>query len=227
MTLAADAPAVTDWATAVTAVVALVLSIFAFAVSIWSAISGHRSAKAAEKAADIAEKSMAVSAQSAKAAEVSARAAEKSADADGQLALVELSRNHQELAPVLIADMFKGVPHPVHDTDGLWFTFSLPRAYRVYAYVISKVGESMPVSVDPLTLVPAGMKARVYVGPMELLPETLELRFFPPAEIDLVDQWSCRCGAEVNADKDSAGHWVIRRRVEKPEGYLGKEDVLF
>lgn len=193
------------------------------AASLWYARS---SANAASRSATHAETSADAAVKSAGSAEVAARAAEKSADADGQVARLELDRDHEAYRPPQPIEPRFELAANGQGGDDLWFTFTVPRSYRLSGATISRVDNT--VSKGPLSMSlaqAAGQEVRVYVdhiptGKAQTDVRYLNVRFWPPADVDEgVERWTCRCGRPldvVEATQPGEGHWEWLIEVKTP-----------
>jgi len=181
------------------AIIAIVISIAAAGVSVWTALLNRRSAEAAEDAAESSR--------------LSADAAEESATYAGQVAQVELNRDHEMYRLIKPAD---SVWHPVKDTAGqgynLFLTFTVPRSYRLGGVRHNKDGGTTALDIRSGSFANSGQHVRVFVD--DLPPErhgqpnvtSLTLWIWPPADADSGESWTCSCGKPVTEGGEP--HWV-------------------
>jgi hypothetical protein len=157
--------------------------------------SAHRSAVASER--------------SAVAAEQSAVAADKTAKAEAEVARIEAEREHERLGPPALEKI------DAHSTrqDTLQGSITVPHDYRVRGEAVW--GNASWALNLPLLLI-AGHKYTFQIESWtrdrkEPEARMLRFRFWPPAETDEVEHWSCPCGRPLQeGGTNSPGHWERR-----------------
>jgi hypothetical protein len=184
------------------AIIAVGVSIGALAVSVWTGKYNKRSAVAAED-----------SAATAKEAGESAKAAAESA---ASVARVELDRDHEAYRPQLLDAHFEIVDNERTGGDNLFYVFTLTRSYRAAGDKLEGDSRS-PLGLD--LVLPAGKPIRVHVDGLRPVQDqsavkSLHLRFWPPADADPVEWWTCRCGRPT--ESGNALHWEVQVPVETP-----------
>jgi hypothetical protein len=197
---------------AVTDIFTVLLSAAALAVAIAAAAIARRNANAADDSA--------VSARiSAEAAKESAGHAKSSAVSAAVVARTELERNHEMYRPAQPAEPhFQIEVNERTQHENLVFEFTPARTYRVSGDALNADGNGRtPLSVN--LLVRAGEKVRINFD--ELRPvrqdttfKALHLRFWPPSEVDDVEQWTCPCNRPVASHE--AAHWEWSVPVVQP-----------
>jgi hypothetical protein len=196
--LIADGPAWTDRGAFWIALAAAILSVVALAVS-W--ILGLRSARAAEK---------------------SERHAQASAQAAERVARAEVDRDHDMYKPVQIGpESFVIERNPRSGEENLFCVFTPTRSYRITGESVE--GNShMPLSVPLFN--PAGVQVRMFIDVLQPIRDIsskteLRLRFWPPAEVDNRDLWTCRCDRPLGSHEGA--HWEMTVPVVTPPRLTG------
>ncbi|WP_146017459.1 hypothetical protein [Verrucosispora sp. ts21] len=224
-----SAPSWTDTGGFWIALAALVASIAALGVSIWSAYSGHQSAIAGRESAMHAGTSAKAAEAAADSSNVAARAAEKSADADGKVARLELDRDHEAYRPVMpgpdgfqvVRESLNTVPE-LEKNHRLVYEFTPARTYRVVGEAVYRSGSPNPMTLSMPLLCRAGVPVRIVFEDLVMEKQRsdfsmLRFKFWPPAEVDLVEHWTCRC--ERPLESDGAPHWEATIAVGRPQGW--------
>ncbi|MGN9804471.1 hypothetical protein [Micromonospora sp. L32] len=151
--------------------------------------------------------------RSARAGEESAQAAKDAARGAADVARIERAREHARLAPPAPPEIKAEIEdHPRLGADGagLFGSITVPRDYRVKAEAVSGNARS-PISL-PLLLRAGTHSFEIEKWPRgreEPQTEFVLVRFWPPAEVDEVEHWTCPCDRPI-ADGDGPGHWEWR-----------------
>jgi type II secretory pathway pseudopilin PulG len=182
-------------------ILAIVISLGALAVS-W--LLGLRSARAAEK-----------SEQHAKA---SAHAAER-------VARAEVDRDHEMYKPAQIGpESFVVEQNPRTNEEDLFCIFTPTRSYRISG---ESMNGSSPMALSMPLFNPAGVQVKVFIDVLNPIRDMsskteLRLRFWPPADVDDRDLWTCRCERPLGSHE--APHWEMTVPVATPS-QPGKTNV--
>ncbi|GAA0462769.1 hypothetical protein Aca07nite_76560 [Actinoplanes capillaceus] len=189
---------IVDLATLLVAICAVIVSLYALRV--------------AKQNADAADEAASHSARS-------ADAAKDSADSARQVLGIEASRAHEGHRPARPGvGAFEYHKNTRTHTQDRFFTFHVDKTYRVKGVAIIGAGRS-PLSVP---LVAEAGEVRVYVDTMDKpAAERLHFQFWPPAEGDPGEAWSCPCGA--NCDSEAPAHWEWTVAVPPPK----KRNVVY
>jgi hypothetical protein len=181
------------------------LTAAAVAIPAWRA--GKVSAAASIRAAKAAE-------ENTQAAERAATAAEDATAEARRLSSLELDRRHEELSParsLRVEFLSESNERLRGGHRSLMAIIESSRTCRVRA--VARMGNASWDLGLPLVL-QAGHPTRVEVEkwpPDRTEPQAKELvlRFWPPADIDQVEQWTCRCGRPLveEAGSEPIGHW--------------------
>ncbi|MFI7547968.1 hypothetical protein [Actinoplanes sp. NPDC049599] len=191
--VAADAadssPSITDWLT-------LVVAVLALAGSVWAIIYNRSSASSARSA--VAE-------------------AKKAAAAAERVSQSEIDRDHEMFRPPQIgSEAFSLEVNPRTKEENLVLKFTPARTYRITGQSIE--GDSHSPLSCPL-FNPAGVPVRIVVDVLRPHRERsavkeLRLSFWPPAQVDKRDLWTCRCGQPLESHESA--HWEVTVPVVTP-----------
>jgi hypothetical protein len=190
-------PAMADWLAWIGAVggtVGAIGGVGAFIVAVPAWRAGRANAAAAVRAAKAAEDALAES---------------------RRIARLELEKRHDELSPRKGLKVYFGDDSSmIGGHRWLWVVVEVPRTYRVRA--IARTGNASWDLGLPLVLHATRRTGKVEIEkwpPDRDKPEAQELvlRFWPPADVDQVEHWSCQCGRPLDGDPGSeqAGHWEV------------------
>jgi hypothetical protein len=193
-------------------VLTVLISLAALVVVAYSAlVVARRNANAADTSAIEAGRAADASNRSADASEASAGHAASSAQSARQVARIEADRQHETYRPIMAnGKAFQESRNPRTKELDRFFQFSLPRTFRVEGDAL--IGRSRtPLSISPL--VEAG-SVKVFVDTRNHpTVERLHLRFWPMADGDPGEHWTCPCGRPL--DSGGPPHWEWY--VEVPE----------
>jgi hypothetical protein len=195
------------WIGAVGGTIGAIGGVAAAVVAIPAWRAGKANAAAAIRAAKAAE-------DNTHAAERAAKAAEDATAEARRLSSVEMDRRHEELSPGHSLKVTFDASPDERLRGGhrsLMAVIEVSRTYRVRA--VARLGNaSWDLGLPPVLL--AGQPTTVEVEkwpPDRTKPEAKELvlRFWPPADTDDVEPWTCRCGrpAAEGPGWEPAGHW--------------------
>jgi hypothetical protein len=150
----------------------------------------------------------------------SARAAEQSSVDARRVASAEVNRDHEMYRPLQSTATFEKVHDQRTGKENLFLVFTPGRTYRIAGDAITDAGSGrearMPLDLGN-GLARAGTPVRLFIGELTggkgiPLPKALRLRFWPPAEGDPGESWSCQCGRPLHPS--GALHWEWR--IELP-----------
>lgn len=149
----------------------------------------------------------------------SAKAAERSSEDARRVARAEVNRDHEMYRPLQGTATFEKVHNERTSKENLFLVFTPGRTYRLAGDAIFDAGPGREARM-PLDLSggPArgGTPVRLFVGELTgsdaALPKALRLQFWPPAEGDPGETWSCPCGRPL--DPSGELHWEWR--IELP-----------
>jgi hypothetical protein len=152
---------------------------------------------------------------SAEAAVRAAGAAEEAVAESRRVALLEFEKRHDELSPRHGLKVYFGLEPGTHGGHRwLWTVVETPRTYRVRG--TARVGTASWDLGLPVVLHANRRTAKVEIEEWPYDRDTSEvqeivLRFWPPADVDQVERWTCRCGRPLDGDPASAdaGHWEV------------------
>lgn len=200
----------TDWSSRI----ASITGAAGFVVGGAAYLTSRRATKASERSATASEGSAEAAKASAASSDRAAGAAERSAAETEAVGGITRSQRHDELSPQRngLAVTFELVPNRTTGGRNLFATITADRSYRAVA--IGRYRTAGTHDVGQFVPLVAGSPERVNV---EMLaadraePETrdLLLHFWPPADVDRVEQWECRCGRAVmkGPAQDPQPHW--------------------
>lgn len=205
-----------NWPDVIGAVGGVVGVVAALAVGIPSVMAARRSARAGEEAAEAARDSARTGNESAEAARDSAAAAWDSAREAAAVTAIERAREHDRLGPG--APPPSGIPSDLGPKQRdsvvpatLFGTITVPRDYRVRAEAVTDNSHS-PIGLPLLLRANQPYRFAIEGWPpdrTEPRAQAVRVRFWPPADIDDVDRWTCPCDRPASEETDrSPGHWV-------------------
>jgi hypothetical protein len=183
------------------------------------AVGGTIGAVAGVAAVIVARSARSAAADTAAAAVRAAKVADEAVAESVRVSRLEFEKRHDELSPRKGLRVYFGTDQStVGGTRWLWIVIEVPRTYHVRG-VARGDGGSWDLGL-PLVLHANRRTAKVEV---EKLPadrdrsvaRELVLRFWPPADGDQGEHWTCRCGRPVDADAaDETGHWEVAVPVD-------------
>jgi hypothetical protein len=184
------------------------------------AIGGALGAVGGVGALVIAMSAWRASRDSAAAAVRAAEAAEEAVAGSRRVAQLEFEKRHDELSPRQGLKVYFGVEESmISGNQWLWMVVEVPRTYRARA--VARTGNASWDLGLPSVLHANQRTAKVEIEkwpPDRDRPEAQELvlRFWPPADVDQVEHWACRCGRPLDRDAASGqvGHWEVTVPVD-------------
>lgn len=158
----------------------------------------------------------------------SARAAEHSSEDARRVASAEVNRDHEMYRPLEKSATFERTRDERASKDVLFLRFTPGRTYRIAGDALFDAGSSREARL-PLDmgngLARAGTPVRLFIGEIAsspALPKALRLQFWPPAEGDPGEPWSCPCGRPT--DPSGAMHWEWRIELPKSMATIESAD---
>lgn len=155
----------------------------------------------------------------------SARAAEQSAKDASRVARAEVNRDHEMYRPLQGGATFDRALNERTGKENLFLIFTPDRTYRIGGEALfdAGLGHEALTPLDVGTgLAKAGAGVRLFVGELSggrgaSLPKALRLRFWPPAEGDPGEPWSCQCGRPLYPS--GSMHWEWRIDIPRDMDY--------